>query len=68
MQGVMVTARREGRTVIARTRDAQQQDAKALTVRVPVDLWKSVKIKCVREDTNIQAVLAGFLSEWASEP
>ncbi len=36
-------------------------------MRVPVGLWKSVKIKCVEEDTNIQAVLADFLREWADE-
>ncbi len=41
------------------------QDSKALTVRVPVDLWKSVKIKCVQEDTNIQALLASYLRDWA---
>ena len=40
------------------------QDSKALTVRVPVELWKSVKIKCVQEDTNIQALLASYLRDW----
>ncbi|MDD9994470.1 MAG: hypothetical protein OXS35_01795 [Dehalococcoidia bacterium] len=45
--------------------ESAPQDSKALTVRVPVDLWKSVKIKCVREDTNIQAVLASYLRAWA---
>lgn len=43
----------------------QQEDrSKALTVRIPNDLWKSVKIKCVQEETNIQKVLAEFLSDW----
>ncbi|MBM3945640.1 MAG: hypothetical protein FJ317_09185 [SAR202 cluster bacterium] len=40
--------------------------AKALTVRIPSRLWKSVKIKCVQEDTNIQTVLADFLSSWVA--
>ena len=44
--------------------EADAQDSKALTVRVPTDLWKSVKIKCVQEDTNIQSVLADYLSAW----
>lgn len=67
MQDVMVTARREGRPATARPRETPDQHSKALTVRVPVGLWKSVKIKCVEEDTNIQAVLADFLREWADE-
>ena len=40
--------------------------SKALTVRIPNHLWKSVKIKCVEEDTNIQSVLAEFLAKWAN--
>ena len=67
MKGVMVTARREVRHADGRLAEASGRDAKALTVRVPVDLWKSVKIKCVQEDTNIQAVLADFLRDWAAE-
>jgi predicted DNA binding CopG/RHH family protein len=42
----------------------QEDKSKALTVRIPNDLWKSVKIKCVQEETNIQKVLADFLSDW----
>ena len=42
----------------------QKIRTKSLTVRVPNDLWKSVKIKCVEEDTNIQHVVADFLSAW----
>ena len=42
----------------------QKTRTKSLTVRVPNDLWKSVKIKCVQEDTNIQHVVADFLSAW----
>ena len=45
---------------------AMQKDAKtrSLQVRVTNDLWKAVKIKCVEEDTNIQTVVADFLSAW----
>jgi len=42
----------------------QEDRSKALTVRIPNDLWKSVKIKCVQEETNIQKVLAELLSDW----
>ena len=60
MQYVMTTARPEGKT----SAGPQATHSKALTVRVPTDLWKSVKIKCVQEDTNIQAVLADYLRAW----
>ncbi len=43
------------------------KDSKALTVRIPTDLWKSVKIKCVQEDTNIQALLAHYLNLWVDD-
>ncbi|MDA1189465.1 MAG: hypothetical protein O2854_07305 [Chloroflexi bacterium] len=43
-----------------------EEKSKALTVRIPNDLWKSVKIKCVQEDTNIQTVLAEFLAKWTN--
>ena len=45
---------------------AMQKDAKtrSLQVRVTNDLWKAVKIKCVEDDTNIQRVVADFLSAW----
>jgi hypothetical protein len=67
----MTTARREGKTspdrpVSDRAGDNPNHDSKALTVRVPTDLWKSVKIKCVQEDTNIQAVLSAYLKTWTS--
>ena len=65
IQYVMTTERREGNLAVAPHGESAPQDSKALTVRVPVDLWKSVKIKCVREDTNIQAVLASYLRAWA---
>ena len=61
----MVTVRQEGGPATAHPDETPHQDSKALTVRVPVDLWKSVKIKCVQEDTNIQTVLADFLRDWA---
>ena len=61
---VMTTAHREGNLAVAPHGENVPQDSKALTVRVPVDLWKSVKIKCVQEDTNIQAVLASYLRDW----
>ena len=72
MQRVMTTARREGKTSLGRpvsagAEDAPNQDSKALTVRVPTDLWKSVKIKCVQEDTNIQAVLSEYLQSWTGK-
>ena len=41
--------------------------SKELTVRIPTDLWKSVKIKCVQEDTNIQALLAHYLNVWVQD-
>lgn len=63
----MTTVRREENPATARPGELAPQDSKALTVRVPVDLWKSVKIKCVREDTNIQAVLASYLRDWADD-
>ena len=50
-----------------RAGDSPNQDSKALTVRVPTDLWKSVKIKCVQEDTNIQAVLSQYLQAWTGK-
>ena len=62
---VMTTTRREGNLAVAPPGENAPQDSKALTVRVPVDLWKSVKIKCVQEDTNIQALLASYLRDWA---
>ena len=43
------------------------KDSKALTVRIPTNLWKSVKIKCVQEDTNIQALLARYLNVWVED-
>ncbi len=64
MQRVMTTARHEGRSSPLQPGD---HDSKALTVRVPTDLWKSVKIKCVQEDTNIQSVLADYLRDWIEE-
>ena len=60
----MTTARHEGRPSPLQSGD---HDSKALTVRVPTDLWKSVKIKCVQEDTNIQSVLADYLRDWVEE-
>jgi hypothetical protein len=63
----MTTARREGKTSSSNDQDATNQDSKALTVRVPTDLWKSVKIKCVQEDTNIQAVLSEYLQAWTGK-
>ena len=65
IQYVMTTTRREGHLAVAPHDESTPQDSKALTVRVPVDLWKSVKIKCVQQDTNIQAVLASYLRDWA---
>ncbi len=65
IQYVMTTVRPEGNLAVAPPGENASQDSKALTVRVPVDLWKSVKIKCVQEDTNIQAVLASYLRDWA---
>ena len=41
--------------------------SKALTVRIPTDLWKSVKIECVQEATNIQALLAHYLNVWVED-
>jgi|GEM_PF-2615515 hypothetical protein len=67
MHRVMTTARREGKTSSSNHGDATNQDSKALTVRVPIDLWKSVKIKCVQEDTNIQAILSEYLQAWTSK-
>lgn len=58
------TPRTREKPAPAHAGDQQSQDSKALTVRVPTDLWKSVKIKCVNEDTNIQAVLADYLRDW----
>ena len=51
----------------SRAGDNPNQDSKALTVRVPTHLWKSVKIKCVQEDTNIQAVLSKYLQAWTGK-
>lgn len=72
MQRVMTAARREGkpspgRPASSRAGDNPNQDSKALTVRVPTHLWKSVKIKCVQEDTNIQAVLSKYLQAWTGK-
>lgn len=71
MQRVMTTTSRQGkpspdRPVSDRAGDSPNHASKALTVRVPTDLWKSVKIKCVLEDTNIQAVLSQYLEAWTS--
>ena len=57
---VMTQTRRE----VNETELGSIKDSKALTVRIPTDLWKSVKIKCVQEDTNIQALLARYLNVW----
>jgi hypothetical protein len=72
MQRVMTTTSRQGkpspgRPVSDRAGDSPNHDSKALTVRVPTDLWKSVKIKCVQEDTNIQAVLSAYLAAWTDK-
>ena len=42
----------------------KQMPTKSLTVRVPSDLWKSVRIKCVEDDTSIQQVVTDFLNAW----
>jgi hypothetical protein len=63
----MTTISRQGKTSSNFPEDLPHQDSKALTVRVPTDLWKSVKIKCVQEDTNIQAVLSEYLQAWTDK-
>jgi hypothetical protein len=60
---VMTLTRRE----VNETEMGSIKDSKALTVRIPTDLWKSVKIKCVHEDTNIQALLAHYLNVWVED-
>ncbi len=60
---VMTQTRRE----VNETELGSGKDSKALTVRIPTGLWKSVKIKCVQEDTNIQALLAHYLNVWVED-
>ena len=60
---VMTLTRRE----VNETEMGSIKDSKALTVRIPTDLWKSVKIKCVHEDTNIQSLLAHYLNVWVED-
>jgi len=63
LTNVMTSTRRE----VNQTELRVIKDSKALTVRIPTDLWKSVKIKCVQEDTNIQALLAHYLNLWVDD-
>ena len=63
LYNVMPQIRRE----VNETELGSIKGSKALTVRIPTDLWKSVKIKCVQEDTNIQALLAHYLNVWVED-
>ena len=41
------------------------KQTKQIGPRIPAELYKQVKIKCLQEDTTIDKVITQLLSEWA---
>jgi hypothetical protein len=41
---------------------------KNVTVRLPVEIWKSISKKCLDEDTDLQKVGAMLYERWLKEP
>lgn len=39
-------------------------DIKPVTFRIPTDLWKRVKVKCVNEEKTVTEVMITLLVKW----